>query len=239
MYRTGDLARFRTDGVLEFHGRLDGQVKIRGHRVELGEIETAIGQQPGVRDVVVVATQTDSGELALAAYCSPAQGGQIDATAIRAALAHQLPSVMIPPFITVLAQLPKTPNGKFDRRALPRPETTNRPLAGADRPSGALEEEIAAIWQEALGVPSVSRSKSFFDLGGNSLLLVKVHRRLCDARSTRLSLADMFHFPTVAALAAHLSAAADGTSVGAARAVARRQAVARRRDPMLQSSEQR
>jgi natural product biosynthesis luciferase-like monooxygenase protein len=231
MYRTGDLARFRADGVLEFHGRIDGQVKIRGHRIELGEIETAIGQQPGVRDVVVVALDDQRGEATLAAYCSPSDGRQLDTAAIRAALARKLPQVMIPSFIVTMDTLPKTPNGKFDRKALPRPETVSEAPAIVERPAGVLEEEIAAIWREELGIPEVSRSASFFDLGGNSLLLVKVHRRLCEGRGARLSLADLFHYPTVAALAAHLADEPVITSAGVARAAARRSALTRRREP--------
>jgi acyl carrier protein len=227
-YRTGDLVRRRTDGMLEFLGRIDNQVKIRGHRIELGEIENALARQPGVKDAVVVARNTVGGEPSLAAYVTLHAGKVFDEEAIRQALAKELPDIMVPRKIAALAAFPLTPNGKVDRRALPD-------LAAAPAPKtetvaeNQIERMISAIWQEVLGLPKVGTSDNFFDLGGHSLLVVQVQRRLREATSHEISITDMFRLPTIRALAAHLATGngsgnqpAAAVSEGQSRANARR-----------------
>jgi len=213
MYRTGDLVRRHTDGALEFLGRMDHQVKIRGHRIEPGEIESALARQAGVKEAVVVARDDASGDRRLAAYVTATAGAALDAEQLRQALAQELPEVMVPSAVVVLEAMPLTPNGKTDRCALPEPYS-----ALAARPSAApgneLEKTIAAIWREVLGLPHVGTSDNFFDLGGHSLLVVQVQRRLRDACGCEVSITDMFRLPTISSLAAHLGGDAVPSAVG-------------------------
>jgi acyl carrier protein len=213
-YRTGDLVRRHGDGAVEFLGRIDHQVKIRGHRVELGEIEAVLAKQPGVKDAVAVARDDR-----LLGYVTTQAGVQLDSQQLREALAKQLPEVMVPQAIAVLPTLPMTPNGKVDRRALfERPVTpAEAGVAGggttaidppATIPASAamteFEKTIAAIWQDVLGLPQVGTTDNFFDLGGHSLLVVQVQRRLREVCGREVSITDMFRLPTIRALAAHV-----------------------------------
>ena len=213
MYRTGDLVRRHTDGALEFLGRMDHQVKIRGHRIELGEIESALARQAGVKEAVVVARDDASGDKRLAAYVTAKAGTAPDSEQLRRALAQELAEVMVPSAVVVLQAMPLTPNGKVDRRALPEPHP-----ALAARPSTApeneLEKTIATIWREVLGLPTIGTSDNFFDLGGHSLLVVQVQRRLRDACGREVSITDMFRLPTISSLAAHLGGNAVPSAVG-------------------------
>ncbi|MFC3614316.1 MupA/Atu3671 family FMN-dependent luciferase-like monooxygenase [Lutimaribacter marinistellae] len=209
MYRTGDLVRWRPDGRLDFLGRTDHQVKIRGQRIELGEIETAMVGFPGVSGAVVVAREMTPGDLRLVGYVTT-QGPVSDA-ALRAHLAAQLPEAMVPAHIVTLDAFPLTPNKKIDRKALPEPMPARfekaEPTAA---PKGGVEAEIAAIWSRILGVGAVGPQDNFFALGGHSLLAVQAHREIRTALDApRLSITDIFRFPTLAGLAAHLS---DGES---------------------------
>jgi natural product biosynthesis luciferase-like monooxygenase protein len=229
-YRTGDLVRRHPDGALEFLGRIDHQVKIRGHRIELGEIESALARQAGVRQAVVVAREDASGDKRLAAYVTAHTGSVLDAAQIRSALAQELPEPMVPATVSVLPVLPLTPNGKIDRRALPEPQTAIV-IQLAAAPQSQLEKTIASIWQEVLGLPQVGMSDNFFDLGGHSLLVVQVQRRLREACGREVSITDMFRLPTIRALAAHLggsdttpSAVGDGLSRANARRMMRSRA---------------
>jgi len=226
-YRSGDLVRRHPDGQLEFLGRIDHQVKIRGHRIELGEIEAVLARETGVKEAVVVAREDG---VRLVGYVTAARGAVLDASALKEALARQLPAVMVPQAVLVLPAFPLTPNGKVDRRALPDPHATIavRPAAA---PENALEKTIASIWSEVLGLPSVGTTDNFFDLGGHSLLVVQVQRRLHDACGREVSITDMFRLPTVRALAAHLAggetanAVTDGLNRAKARRVMRARAV--------------
>jgi natural product biosynthesis luciferase-like monooxygenase protein len=213
MYRTGDLVRRHPGGALEFLGRIDHQVKIRGHRIELGEIESALARQVGVKEAVVVARDEASGDKRLAAYVTAQAGLSPDAEQLRRALAQELPDVMVPSAVVVLQAMPLTPNGKVDRRALPEPHAAPamRPAAA---PENELEKTIAAIWREVLGLPQVGTSDNFFDLGGHSLLVVQVQRRLREACGREISITDMFRLPTIGALAAHLAGNAVPSAVG-------------------------
>jgi acyl carrier protein len=228
-YRTGDLVKRHRDGALEFLGRIDHQVKLRGHRIELGEIESALARQAGVKQAVVVARGSGD-DMRLAAYVTAHAGAAPDPAQLRAALARELPEPMVPASVTVLPALPLTPNGKIDRRALPEPQSgVVIPLAAA--PQSQLEKTIAAIWQEVLGLPQVGMADNFFDLGGHSLLVVQVQRRLREACGREVSITDMFRLPTVRALAAHLdgsgstpSAVGDGLNRANARRLMRSRA---------------
>ena len=220
-YRTGDLVRRRTDGRLEFLGRIDHQVKIRGHRIELGEIEHALAQQSGVKDAVVVARDDR-----LLAYVTTRSGALIDSEQLRATLAGQLPEVMVPQAVLALPALPMTPNGKVDRNALPEPNAAIAVRPAATAPHSDLEKTIAAIWQDVLGLPQVGTTDNFFDLGGHSLLVVQVQRRLREACGREVSITDMFRLPTIKALAAHLGGdepQASAVDEGLARAQRRRE----------------
>ena len=235
LYRTGDLARYRPDGSVVFLGRLDHQVKIRGYRIELGEIETLIARHPEVREAVVVAREDVPGDKRLVAYVVPRQPHQGLEAELREQLKTDLPEFMVPAHVVLLEDLPRTPNRKIDRKALPAPDAGAAPARGpATPPANEMEETIAAIWREVLRVPDVGVKDNFFDLGGHSLLAVQVHSRLKRDVAPSVGITDLFRFPTVRALAAYLSGsdgAAVGAQTGSDRAELRRQAGARRRAP--------
>jgi amino acid adenylation domain-containing protein len=201
LYRTGDRVRRRADGSLEFGGRVDGQVKVRGFRIEPGEIEAALRRHPGVADCVVVAREDAPGDRRLVAYVV----GAADVDALRERLREELPEYMVPAAFVALEALPVTPNGKLDRRALPAPEQTSRDVSAA-LPRNALEEKVAEVWRSVLGVAEIGVHDNFFDLGGNSLLLSRVFGRLREVRGD-LRVVDLFRHTTVEALAGHLGAA--------------------------------
>ncbi|AMO24136.1 hypothetical protein GCM10027034_16970 [Ramlibacter solisilvae] len=223
-YRTGDLVRRHGDGALEFLGRIDHQVKIRGHRIELGEIESLLLRQAGVKDAVAIAREDAAGEKRLLAYVTLQPGANPQPESLRGALARELPDIMVPAAVLVLPALPMTPNGKVDRRALPEPQAAAA-RAAISAPQSELEVTIAAIWQDVLGLPQVGTGDNFFDLGGHSLLVVQVQRRLREACGREVSITDMFRLPTIKSLAAHLGGHAPAASAvgdGLARAQARR-----------------
>jgi amino acid adenylation domain-containing protein/non-ribosomal peptide synthase protein (TIGR01720 family) len=197
LYRTGDRVRWRgdgADGVLEYLGRLDGQVKVRGHRIELGEIESALRSLPGVREAVVVAREERPGETRLVGYVVGPEGGE---EAWRRGLLARLPEAMVPSVLVRLERLPLTANGKVDRGSLPAPESA----AAWEAPRTAAEEALAAIWSEVLGGGRVGRNDNFFTLGGDSILSIQVVAR-ARQRGLRLTPRQMFDHPTVSALAA-------------------------------------
>lgn len=208
LYRTGDLVRYRADGALQFLGRLDHQVKVRGHRVELGEIEACLRHHANVQDVVVVA-RTDSGGIAsLVAYVVAHTPAALAVDEVRAFVRARLPEPMVPARVVSLAALPLTPNGKVDRKKLPEPDQSSAPpLASVERPANDLEQTVAEIWEEVLQVPQVGIDQNFFDLGGHSLLTVRVLGRLREATGRSLPITDMFRFPTVRSLARHMAGA--------------------------------
>lgn len=227
-YRTGDLVRAQPGGTLEFLGRIDNQVKIRGHRIELGEIEAALLSAPGITSGVVHPVTFGPGDVRLIGYVT---GKGADPAALRNKLAETLPEIMVPSQIVLLDRMPLTPNGKIDRKALPKPiaEVTADVVVAAE----GLEATIAGIWAAALGVKTVSTTANFFDLGGHSLLVVQVQRQMRDALARDIAITDIFRFPTVRALTAHLGEAADegqpdAASRGAARAAARLARMGRR-----------
>jgi amino acid adenylation domain-containing protein len=200
LYRTGDLARWRPDGRIEYLGRLDHQVKIRGQRIEPGEIEAVLAQDPAVRECVVLAREDRPGDHRLVAYVVP-RSAALAVDELRAALRRRLPEPMIPAAFVVLAALPLTANGKLDRRALPAPDATARgPMVA---PRTAAEAVIAGIWRDVLGLPAVGVEDNFFDRGGHSLLATRVTSRLRTAFGVEIPVRALFETPTIAQLAQH------------------------------------
>lgn len=201
LYRTGDLARYRADGVIEFLGRADHQVKIRGHRIELGEIEAVLAQHPGVAEGVVVVRTDNPEDPRLAAYIVPAPAGAPDAMVLRDFLRDKLPGHMVPELFVFLDRLPLTPNGKIDRNALPPPNRMVAAQAGGVVPMAGLEQTIAGIWKEILGLDHLGPDDNFFDSGGRSLHVVQVKGRLEESLGVELPVIKLFQYPTVRSLA--------------------------------------
>jgi amino acid adenylation domain-containing protein len=224
LYRSGDLARWRADGDLEYLGRIDRQVKVRGFRIELGEIEAALAEHPGVREAAVVAREDRPGDVRLVGYVSSAARPEPSPQALAAFLAERLPGYMVPAAWVLLDRLPLTANGKVDRAALPAPSgkadraALPAPSGKVDRPAlpapsergegGAyvaprspVEQVLAGIWEEVLGLQRVGMEDDFFALGGHSLIANQVTSRVLKAFSVELSLRVLFERPTVAAMA--------------------------------------
>ncbi len=211
VYRSGDLARQLPDGRLEFLGRTDHQVKVRGFRIELGEIEATLVALPGVREAVVVARSDGSdrsdrsvrspGDRRLIAYVT----GDATAEELRQALGERLPDYMVPAAFVMLAALPLTPNGKVDRKALPAPDLQSAETCLA--PRTPVEEILAGIWAELLGLERVGSADHFFDLGGHSLLATQVTSRLRSVCKVEMPLRDLFEAPVLADFAARVEAA--------------------------------
>jgi aspartate racemase len=199
LYRTGDLARWRRDGVIEFLGRTDNQIKLRGYRIEPGEIETALKRQPEVLDSAVMVREDTPGEKRLVAYVVRKQSAspEFDQSAVIAALKKSLPDYLVPSAIVALPALPRTPNGKVDRNALPVPRS-EKPAGELETPRTPLEEKIAVIWRDVLGVEQVGMTDNFFDLGGHSLSGLRLVNQLREALGEHLALAIVFEAPTVA-----------------------------------------
>ncbi len=210
LYLTGDLGRQRSDGVIEFCGRADFQIKISGKRVELGEIEDALRGDPAIADAIVVAREAPSGGKRLAAYLklrdqSSASTVGAKTTTILARLHRLLPSHMIPADVVVVDLVPLTANGKVDRSRLPSVPLGPGPVAGRAGPDRrGSEQAIASIWQQVLGFAEVDRDANFFDIGGTSLLLMAIHAKLQVEVAPDLSLMALFEHTSIRSLAAHL-----------------------------------
>jgi amino acid adenylation domain-containing protein len=202
MYDTGDLARWLPDGTLEFLGRADEQLKIRGYRVELGEIEAVLRKHPSVTEAVVVAAPGAGSDVRLVAYCQTS--GPTDSTDLDAHLRAWVPEFMVPSAIVLLDALPQTASGKINRQALPDPATVGDTSAEYVAPSSPLEERIATIWAEVLGVERVGISDDFFALGGHSLLATQVVAQVRSEFAIDLPLHSLFIHPTVAELSAEI-----------------------------------
>ncbi len=212
IYRTGDLARFRPDGVIDFLGRVDHQVKLRGHRIELGEIESVLMQHSSVRQAIVVLRSDDVDDPRLVAYLVSAEGNSVTA-GLRDFLRQKLPEHMVPSVLVPLPQLPLTPNGKVDRKQLPAPSSgLAKSTASFIAPNTGPEEAIASIWKDILHLDSIGVDDNFFDFGGHSLQVVQVQNRLREALGIDVPVLKLFQFPTIRALAGYLAAQSEGES---------------------------
>ncbi len=202
LYKTGDLARYRPNGDIECLGRIDHQVKLRGFRIELGDIESALRRHRGVNDTVVVAREDTPGDKHLVAYFVPSQETPATVGELRNFLKEKLPEYMVPSAFVALEAMPLTPNGKVNRRALPAPEqTTLAPSESFAAPRNGLEFQLATIWENVLGVRPIGIRHSFFELGGNSLVAVRLMQRIEQAFGKHLSMATLFQAPTIEQLA--------------------------------------
>jgi amino acid adenylation domain-containing protein/non-ribosomal peptide synthase protein (TIGR01720 family) len=199
LYRTGDRAKWRTDGTLEFMGRVDDQLKVRGFRIEPGEIEAALRTHPAIRDAAVAAREDARGVRRLVAYVAGPE--RADVAELRGHLRQRLPEHMVPAVFVPLDALPLTPSGKVDRRALPDPDApAEEPSAAYEAPSGNVEEILARLWAEALGRDRVGVHENFFELGGDSILSILVIGRAAE-HGIRLTPRQVFLHPTIAELA--------------------------------------
>ncbi|MEB3357181.1 MAG: non-ribosomal peptide synthetase, partial [Synechococcales bacterium] len=203
LYQSGDRVRYREDGTLEYLGRLDHQVKLRGFRIELGEIETVLAQHPAVSQAVVALREDQPTEPQLIAYVVLNPKSKIQNPKFKEHLTQHFPAYMLPSQFMVLDALPLTPNGKVDRKALPKPDGSSQPEPLA-LPRTEVERAIATIWQTVLGLQQVGLHDNFFDLGGHSLLMVRVHSQIQQRLAVEIPLVELFRYPTVSSLAAYL-----------------------------------
>ncbi|KST65996.1 non-ribosomal peptide synthetase [Mastigocoleus testarum] len=202
LYKTGDLARYLANGDIEYLGRIDNQVKVRGFRIELGEIETVINQYPGVRETVVTVREDSVGSQQIVAYVVPQKEQTLASSQLRSFLELKLPNYMVPSAFVVLEALPLTPSGKVDRKALSVPENTSWELGNAFvAPRHPVEELLAGIWSQVLGISQVGINDNFFEIGGHSLLATQVISRIRKTCAVDISLQRLFEFPTIAQLA--------------------------------------
>jgi len=207
LYRTGDLMRWRDDGTLEFMGRIDQQVKLRGFRIELEEIEVVLRNDPAVAAAVAVVREDSPADQRLVAYVVAAEGHALDKEQLRRLLRSSLPPFMVPSTLVTLERLPVTPNGKLDRAALPAPDGARpqleRPYVP---PQSPVEEKLESIWRDVLGIERVGIDDDFFHLGGHSMLAVRMIARVRDALDVELSLTQAFEQPTIRELAGSVAA---------------------------------
>jgi amino acid adenylation domain-containing protein len=220
LYKTGDLARWLPDGNIEYIGRNDDQVKLHGHRIELGEVGARLGACEGVREALVLVREERPGEPRLVAYLTLDQQQRPSIAALRSQLASSLPAYMLPSSFVVIDAFPLTLNGKYDRDALPPPDQASDAACPFVAPEGQMEQRIARIWQELLGIDKVGRDDHFFELGGHSLLAVQVASRLRQECGIEIGLRELFAEPVLSRLAS-IAARANGTPASAIPAVAR------------------
>jgi amino acid adenylation domain-containing protein len=212
MYRTGDLVRWRTDGRLEYFGRNDGQVKLRGFRIELEEIEARLRQHPSVRDAAVAPRTDQRGDQRLVAYLALRENAGIDPAQVRAFVRQQLPEYMVPSAYLLVTELPLTPNGKVDRHALPQPLSTSSSQTDTYvAPRDQIERQLAELWEELLGTSPIGVRDNFFDLGGHSLLAARLVFRVQNAFGRNLPVATLLRSATIEELAGLLRAPEDAT----------------------------
>jgi amino acid adenylation domain-containing protein len=211
LYKTGDLARWLPDGNIEFLGRLDRQVKVRGYRIELEEIENQLLNLKNIKKVVIVESERSSGQNFLAAYV--VSRGPIESAAVKEQLARQLPAYMIPSYIIEIEEIPLTPSGKVDRQRLPSPRPEARPDQVYAAPASDKEKIVAETWKEVLELNRVGLADNFFDLGGTSLDIFKVNTRLNQAFNRTIPVVALFQHSTVQALARYLEEEENPTGI--------------------------
>jgi acyl-coenzyme A synthetase/AMP-(fatty) acid ligase/acyl carrier protein len=215
LYRTGDSCRYWRDGSVEYLGRLDNQVKVRGYRIELGEIESVLARHSSVREVVAATRDDEAGNRKIVAYVVPTDAG-IPPTAetLRDFLQETLPHYMVPAAFVLLARMPVSPNGKVDRKALHLATPLTRPTPIVATSLSCEEQRVLSIWQEFLSSPDVGLHDNFFDVGGDSILLVQMAQRLSREYGRDFSNMDLFQFPTIASFAGHVAGVAGGRDAG-------------------------
>ncbi|MEM9492436.1 MAG: phosphopantetheine-binding protein, partial [Myxococcota bacterium] len=247
-YRTGDRARWTADGALEFLGRVDHQVKLRGVRIEPGEIEHLLVAHAGVRSALVMVREDVPGDQRLVAYAvldpRSTSAKPPSSTELNSYLRGQVPGSMVPSAIVILDEFPHTPNGKIARAALPPPAGDRAepdhtgPRSGAPGreptlPRNQAERRLAEIWASALGLEQVGVHDNFFDQGGHSLLMVQVHGRIQTAFEREVPLVKLFEYPTISALAAYLSSGQDAATAQSAQSSESQRERGRRQREML------
>ncbi|WP_407884233.1 non-ribosomal peptide synthetase [Scytonema sp. NUACC26] len=207
LYKTGDLVRYKSDGNIEYIGRIDHQVKVRGFRIELAEIEALLSQHSTVQQAVVIAKEI-AGDKRLVAYLIPQAETTLAISELRSFLKQQLPEYMVPSYFVVLDVLPLTPNGKVDRNALPDPDHTTLEVSAYVAPRNEVERLLSTIWLEVLNLEKVGVNDNFFELGGHSLLIVQLHNKLNNKLlgniNRNISVIDLFKYPTISTLAQYL-----------------------------------
>jgi amino acid adenylation domain-containing protein len=209
MYATGDRVRWLANGELEYLGREDAQVKLRGYRIEIGEVEAALLAHPAVAQAAVLLRE-DGGPARLVAYTAASTAAQAPSDGeLRAHLRERLPDYMVPAAFVAMETLPLSPNGKVDRKALPAPTSDSRAVS---RPQSTLERRVAKVWEAVLGIESVGLDDNFFEVGGHSLLVARMQEGLREALGRAVSVVELFQYPTVGALAAHLESTASADS---------------------------
>ncbi|WP_343829552.1 amino acid adenylation domain-containing protein, partial [Massilia aurea] len=207
IYKTGDLGRWLPNGNIEYLGRNDFQIKIRGYRVELGEIEAKLAICPGVREAVVVAREDSPSDKRLVAYVIPLDGAQLDVRMLTRELATHLPDYMMPAAFVLLDALPLTTNGKLNRKALPMPDRAVQAEVEYEEPQDEIEKIIATIWEELLELENIGRNDHFFELGGHSLLAIQFMVRLTEQLGTTPPLAELFASPVLSEFASSVTEA--------------------------------
>lgn len=211
MYKTGDLGKWLPDGTIEFIGRLDEQVKVRGYRIEIGEIESVMLSFEKLTSAVVIVHEDQQGQSSLAAYYTAEE--KLEVSNLWSYLSKSLPSYMIPAYLVQLDFLPLTPNGKIDRKALPKPE--GRPVTGAEyvAPASPLESRLVEIWEHVLGVTDIGVLDNFFQLGGHSLKAMSLAAQIHREYQVELPLSVLFATPTIQALASYIETSGKDTHV--------------------------
>src|SRR5713226_961607 len=220
LYKTGDLARYLPDGNIEYLARVDDQVKIRGFRIELGEIESALRRHVKVRECVVVAREDTPGNRQLVGYVVPVAETKVDSRELRTFLQDKLPEYMVPPILVELAELPLTPSGKVNRRALPAPDYDAQLKDTFVAPRTPVEELLCGIWAEVLRLTRVGINDNFFELGGHSLLATQIVSRVLQTFAVQLPLRALFEAPTVGALAERIHKLSNAEETAASSVIA-------------------
>ncbi|MEM1255608.1 MAG: amino acid adenylation domain-containing protein [Cyanobacteria bacterium P01_H01_bin.21] len=214
LFKTGDLARYRSNGQIEFLGRVDDQIKVRGYRIEVGEIEAALAQHSGIKESVVTAQTDRSGDFKLVAYWIGASAQTPAATELRQFLASKLPGFMVPSSFIRLEKLPLNPNGKVDRSKLTSVSVVHTPSTQSFiSPKTDIEEKLVEIWKHILQTEHVGVEDNFFDLGGHSLLMMRVHNQLEVRLNCKISIVELFQYPTIRTLAQRLSQPSQDSSL--------------------------